>query len=384
MTVTARIVALMLGSCFWWVTSRSLAETPTDDSPATSEYETARLRISWQARPTCGDARFVAELVRELLGNEQVLMGRAHAQFDVMAVQRGFHVVLRFTDGARKGHRTFDVESCEAALDASTLVLAVALRPNMPWEAALARLTELRNRSGKPSTSQAIAVFPDQEAIASESMPPLSVAPQKSEPLASESHITITKGRKLDHGRHHDGNPAIATSPLVGRVHTATYTLLDTATLPSRTGGFVAGVGVDVSSLFVGVTGVMLLPRGVSLPDDSSRRASVRFVGGSVRVCTVSRAPDTNFSIRPCTAVILATISADAFGGATRHRDETYVAATIGTDAAFRVRRDVSIIGGIDLAVPVRRVSVVFDGNGGELYRTSPALQAWLGVDWSF
>jgi hypothetical protein len=421
MSWATRRLALTLGCLLAESTSMAATNT-TADAAVLSEYQSTHLVVHWRANPDCGDAKSVAVLVQGLLGDQRTQQRQAHATFEISAVTQGFHVQLDFADDIRRGRRTFDVESCEAALDASTLVLAVVLEPNIHWETALARLAEFHAASAPASTlprpilgervhavsnepleGSSVPEFSAQEPSAP--VPPvqgtLTRPSSGSEPVASEapdSSAPAPSPRPVENGirnasrsfaqptraERSDAADVPISVSTVTRLHVASRVLVDTATLPSWSVGFIAGIGLDYASVFVEVSGLLLEPRDTSVPGDSARGASIQLVGGQVRLCSASRASSARFALRPCTTAILAAMVGDAFGGPSRHAAETYVAAAFGADAALRIRGDVSVTSGLDLVVPVRRVSVVFNDVDRALHRTPPALQASLGMLWSF
>ncbi|MGC4064723.1 MAG: hypothetical protein QM784_08785 [Polyangiaceae bacterium] len=428
MKSVARALSLTL-TCIIAEPTSSAATGPSAGGVVSSEYQSKHLVVSWRAISSCGDAKSVAVLVQELLGEQLTQRRDASAIFEISAAAKGLHVVLDFSDGIRRGRRSFDVESCEAALDASTLVLAVVLEPNLHWDTALARLAEFHGTSNRPTNSNTLPAVGQKDATAPEpveALPasePLTREPAASMPSASVSfepevpmEVALRTGRESvpspspsppsstpparrssEHvlGKSRFGAKTteakcsrIDDSPLSVTAntswHVASRVLVDTATLPSWSVGYSVGVGVELAPVSIDVSGLMLEPRDVTMPGDSTRGASTHLLGGEVRLCSASRAPDARFVLRPCTSAILAAMVGDAFGGPSRHAAEIYVAGALGADAALRIRRDISVTSGLDVVVPVRRVSVVFSEVDRVLHRTPTALHTWLGMVWAF
>jgi hypothetical protein len=390
MKVAVRVLALVLGCCFGSLSTLAATESASERA-IVSEHKSKHLVVEWRADSSCGDARRVADLVEELLGDNLAERSDARAAFEITVTANRYHVELEFSDGARRGRRSFDVESCDAALDASTLVLAFVLEPDMQREAALLRLTELHDASSRLPYSQETGEVDDVDGTPNErATEPSASVPSASVPIPipprveSESQDTSRFGAGISEvvGKRAASNPVLARSAT--RMHVASRLLVDTATLPSWSAGFAVGVGLDHASMFVEISGRILAPRDTSMPGDSARGASIQLMGGEARLCSVSRGPNATLVFRPCTSAILAAVVGDAFGGTSRHAAETYFAWALGGDAALRIRSDVSITSGLDVVVPVRRVAVVVNGVDRALHRTPVALQTWLGVSWSF
>lgn len=374
--------ALRLGCFLWWMSSYGAAEPALERTPL-SEHDTNVLHVSWRANPDCGDARTVAELVQELIGSDEnkAPMRHASATVEVTKTQRSFRVALTFSDGTRVGRRTLDVESCDAVIDATTLVIAVALQPDLRWEAALARLAELRTRSSRLPSPHAVGVLPDLEPEPTKPKPTEPATTPKRSVPSTESTFFTPEWTCSD-GKH-SKSPETTTPRSTARVHIAASALIDTETLPSWSGGFKAGIGVNYASVSVDVGGLLLLPRDATVPDDSTRGATMQFYGGQARLCSASHWPYPTISVNPCAGAILAAISGEPFGLRARNRVEAYFAATLGSDVELRIHRDLAIVGGFAAIVPLRRVSLVVSGVDAALHRTPTALQWLLGAKWT-
>jgi hypothetical protein len=382
MRATARAVILSLGSDLFGVSSHSQAATP-DLSPITTESTVANLQLSWQATPTCGDANTVASLIRDLLGDAPESQPPTRAHIQLTAHQSGYHVVIEYSEKSRKGRRDFDVNSCESAVDASTLIVVIALRPNMTWETVAARLAEFRGDKSHLPNKSAIAVLPDLEPVSSEKPELLAATPNRLDETRVPPRLYEPK-RNVElppnNAPKRRANEVVSNIP----IHTTVRALVDTATLPSWSGGFVAGVGLSYAPWYVEAAGLVLLPRDATVPNDSARGASVKLIAGRMRLCADSRPPKSTVMIRPCTSLLLGELLGDAFGLPARHQAATYLATSFGGEAALRFRHETSFVTGIDVVVPLRRVSVIVDGVDHPLHRTALALQAWVGVDWAF
>ena len=94
--------------------------------------QTAPLELTWTAPPECPRAADVEAEVARIVGRTSGPRKRVSARAAVERTPRGaYKVTIETLADDAPGHRAFEAESCRAAADASALILAITVNPEV-------------------------------------------------------------------------------------------------------------------------------------------------------------------------------------------------------------------------------------------------------------
>ena len=246
------------------------------------------------------------------------------------------------------GERAFDGETCEAAANALSVILALAVDPNA---------------STTPSAIRPEAV-PAQEATPTPPPagppPPVPVAPVV--PIAPE-----TKSKTQPAPPHRRAPMTVGGSALF---------IIDTGLLPEVGFGPAAALRLNAGPFSAELGGKLLLPRSVTFEGEPSAGGTFRYAGVGLDGCLRVLLPLT-----ACLGVELGDLTGDGDGVDTPFdRTATIVSLEAGAIGRWEVGREFSLEGRLGALVPTKRPEFGLEGFGPLHRPDAVSVRAGVGV----
>ena len=224
------------------------------------------------------------------------------------------------------GERRFDGETCQAAADTLTVILALAVDPNASTPEQARATSEGGSLSASPpSAPAAVAPPPKPEA------PPPAPPPPRNE----ESRSAIAVGGSL-------------------------LFFVDTGVLPKPSAGAAGLLRLSDAGVSLEIGGRLLLPRSTTLEADPNAGGTFRFAASELDGCVRLREP-----FHGCVGFELGTLSGEGFGvDVPQTGMTTWFAVTAGAVARGRIAGDFGLEGRLGVAVPTERERFGLEGLG--------------------
>ena len=308
--------------------------------------------LSWQAPAGCPQVAEVRARIEAIAGSAVTKETRLQAQARVTRADGRFHLRLLLRDGELTGERNITSDSCEDLAGATAVALGLMLRSEAP-------LTENALRGARDA--------PDSDA-ASNPLPPASSSaePESDEASSWSPSSSSPSGRRWR---------AIVRAPaIVGEL----------GPLPDPSLGFSLGVGGrydDWRFLLSAQLWLTQTVRGTDLPDHGARlgrQAAGVTVGRGFRV--------GRGELAPCVTLALERITARGTGTGVTATDAQAVWLGIGAgvQGSLELAPALAIFADVGGRIETARPLIAIDGLGNVRQLGPVALDAALGLEWSF
>jgi hypothetical protein len=328
------MLGVVLGASLAWPTTPALAQPASAGLPLT---------LDWSAPASCPSRARVLDQVITVLGRSSASRATVSVAAVVESTPRGkWRVRLVLASAGESGRRQFEAESCEAAADATALIVALAIDPN-----AMATALPLESPEPAPDRARPPIVQPT---------PPVPIAPAA--PATSAPSAVAAPGARV-----------VATRLSFGG---------ELGTLSRATGGGELAVGVvarrwQLEATASDWTAATSTPAGQTREGARLGVAALGLRGGY-------RIPLGEFALAPLLGTEVDWISAAGFGGTARtSKTAPLLAFDVGATAAWSVTRSFALACTLEAVVPTSRPLFV----ASEVQRTSLAGgRALLGLEW--
>jgi hypothetical protein len=234
----------------------SLARTPD-----ASAQQDGPLRVHWSAPENCADGEQVEALIRSHIGHIEA--GAVDVDVQVIRKNPTAYTVLIRLGGALTGERHLDAESCEAAVEATALLIAIAV--DAGHNAAAPTGPPLQ---AQPPEAKAPAATDTSDAGATSET---TVGPTTADPPVAMQ--TADGGRPEESPDHaiitteSDGTPTI-------RFELGGGVAIDWGSTPAVTSGGMLSAALSIDRVLLTLNGTVLLPRDSAIAPRASLSAS--------------------------------------------------------------------------------------------------------------
>jgi hypothetical protein len=223
------------------------------------------------------------------------------------------------------GERRFDGETCEAAADALTVILALAVDPNASTPEEARAAGDARASSPSPPNAPVAVAAPKAEA------PPPAPPPSREE----ERQRALAVGGSL-------------------------LFFVDTGVLPKPSAGAAGLLRLSDGGVSLEIGGRLLMPRSTTLEADPEAGGTFRFAAGELDGCVRLSEP-----FHGCVGFELGTLSGEGFGVDVPETGmTTWFALTAGAVARGRIAGAFGLEGRLGVAVPTERERFGLEGLG--------------------
>ncbi len=250
--------------------------------PAYAQHETWHL--AWSAPRGCPSEHTVEAKIRARLSGDAG--ARVNAQVRVTAEGATFHVAIRLS-GDVEAQRMLNAESCEAAADATALLVGMAIDPDARSADASIAQTTTADR-GDANTSASADTARKHDTTSTE----ISDTAQDPDPTAdeimSEPSDALTQGDDVTDTRDAENGPVLGVDAGLGLG-------LDWGTLPGPSAGGLVQVNLRVARVLLSITGSGWWPREVSIASDAS--VAIGWWAATAEACHLS---GKTLQIGPC------------------------------------------------------------------------------------
>lgn len=260
--------------------------------------------LAWRAPAACParEAWLAALRARVAPAAWQASAPKLRAVVTIESSATGFTLALETELDGAIGQRRIEAARCEELVDASALIVALAIDPSAAERASAAPLVAPSSEAspGPSASTEVETPTPSSEAPAQPAAEPA----KKPEPNAEPKPKTVEVSPELrappyEEERPRPPAPERPRDPSGARFFVRPVALLDAATLPKLALGPALQAGVRFGELRVEAGVGYLLAQSLQSPMDGRVLGELRWLGGSAGAC-YGLVPRRRFDVAPC------------------------------------------------------------------------------------
>jgi hypothetical protein len=332
-------------------------------------------QLEWSAPAGCPDVARVRDSVARLLGSNRKGDDPVSARIVVSHDGGSFHAQIDTVQRAGSGHRALEGATCQDVADASALIVALLIDPNV----VASPLAPAAAGAAIPSGIAGVASAPGPEATDTAAKQGTDGAPRATTPVATAASAPsprtepVSSSTPDETGRRPDAavvapSPASARAPWFASASVA----LGVGTLPGLGFGLGLTLGYRFGRVRVAVDGLYWPSETSTLPNRAPAGGSVELVSGGASGCfAILRG--ARFDAGPCVALELGRMSATGVSLPTNAEGAAFwSAAAAGGYASLLTLRPVALSLEVFAWVPLATPRFQVMGGPGVAFEPSP------------